>query len=155
MALNITGAYKWLKWVLIGGFVLLLAGSVVVWYIFTDRFTDTSERDAAFKVNAMDFIHEFTKNDSLANVKYSEKIIVVNGTVSEVEAADTTTNIKMIDSSSGSYIIFAFQKENQAEAKKIKPGDKVSIKGSCSNGIYSDILETESITFKRCVINKK
>ena len=155
MALNISGAYKWLKRVLLAGLVILIAGSVLVWYTFTERFTDTSERDAAFTVHAIPFIQEFNKNDSLANLKYSEKIIVVNGIVSEIETADTTTNIKMTDTASGSYIIFAFQKENQVEAKKIKPGDNISIKGSCSNGIYSNILEMESITFKRCIINKK
>ena len=42
-----------------------------------------------------------------------------------------------------------------AEAKMLKEGDSVSIKGSCSGGKYSSILDTESITFKRCAINKK
>lgn len=155
MALNITGAYKWLKRLLIAGLILLVAGSVVVWYIFTDKFTDTAEREASYTLSAVDLIKEFIKNDSLANSKYSEKIIIVNGTVSEVEAADTTVNIKMTDGATGSYISFGFQKEEQAAAKKIRPGDNISIKGSCSNGIYSSILESESITFKRCVINKK
>lgn len=155
MALNATGAYKWVKRAIIAGFILLVIGSVVVWYIFTDKFTDTNEREAAYTVNAIDFMKEFIQNDSLANSKYSEKIIVVNGIISEMEAADTTMNIKMVDTTTGSYIIFGFQKENQAEAKKLKVGEKVSIKGSCSGGIYSDILESESITFKRSIINKK
>ena len=154
MALNISGAYGWLKKILIAGFILLIIGSIAIWYIFNEKFTDTSERKADYTVKAIDFIHEFEKGDSLANVKYSEKIIIVNGIVSEVEAADTTTNIKMSEPSTGSYVIFAFQKENQAEAKKIKPGQTVSIKGSCSSGAYSSILETEYITFKRCIVNK-
>lgn len=154
MALNISGAYGWLKKVLIAGFILLVIGSIVIWYIFNEKFTNMSEREVAYKVNAMDFIHEFEKGDSLANIKYAEKIIIVNGMVSELEAADSTTNIKMTEPSTGSYIIFAFQKENQAEAKKIRPGQQVSIKGSCSSGAYSSILEAEFITFKRCIINK-
>jgi len=153
MALNISGAYKWLKWVLIGGFIILIAGSIGVWYVFSKKFTNTAEVEAAYTVKAADFIREFEAGDSAANLKYAEKIIIVNGIVSEVEAADTTTNVKMTEPL-GSYIIFAFQKENQAEARKIKPGDKVSIKGSCSSGAYSSILETEYITFKRCIINK-
>ncbi len=155
MALNITGAYKWLKWVLIAGSVALLAGLVIVWYVFTERFTDTHERDADFTVSAVDFIHEFEKNDSLANAKYTEKIIVVNGIVSDIEVADTTMNLKMSEPSTSSYIIFSFQQQNLADAKQVKKGDSVSIKGSCSGGIHSEILETESITFKRCVLNKK
>jgi hypothetical protein len=153
MALNISGAYKWLKRALIIGSVLLLAGLVLVWYVFTEKFTDTHERNAEFTVNAVDFIHEFERNDSLANAKYAEKIIIVNGIISDIEAADTTMNLKITESSTGSYIIFSFQQQNLVDVKKIKKGDNVSIKGSCSGGIHSEILEIESITFKRCVLN--
>ena len=140
----------------IGAFIiiLVLAGAAVAWYLFTDTFSDTAHRKVEFTVDAMDFIKEFEKDNKLANNKYTEKIIAVNGTVSEVESADTTTNIKMIDSESGSYIIFAFQQQHLADAKKLKAGDKVSIKGSCSGGTFSEILETELISFKRCAINK-
>ncbi len=134
--------------------ILLVLGGGAIWYIFNLKYSDTSEVKADYTVNALDLIHEFEKNDSLSNRKYSEKIVVVNGMVSEVEAADTTVNIKMADTTSGSYIIFAFQQQHLAEAKRIKQGDPVSIKGSCSGGAYSEILETEFITFKRCALNK-
>ena len=144
----------WLKKVLIGGLLLLLIGGAAVWYIFNEKFTDTSERKAAFTVNAIDLIHEFQKSDSLANKKYAEQIITVNGRISELEAADTTINVKMVDTLTDAYIIFAFQQQHLKEAKQFKEGDSVSIKGSCSGGIYSEILETEFITFKRCAVNK-
>lgn len=143
-----------LKKILTVVFILAILGAGAVWYIFNEKFTDTSEVKADFTINALDLIHDFEKNDSLANRKYSEKIIIVNGMVSEVEAADTTVNIKMADSSSGSYVIFAFQQQHLADAKNIKTGEQVSIKGSCSGGAYSQILETEFITFKRCALNK-
>lgn len=144
----------WLKRLLLGGLLLLLVGGGVVWYIFNEKFTDTSERKAAFTVNAIDLIHEFQQSDSLANKKYAEKIITVNGRISELEAADTTINVKMIDTLTDAYIIFAFQQQHLKEAKQLKEGDSVSIKGSCSGGTYSEILETEFITFKRCAVNK-
>jgi tRNA_anti-like len=145
----------WLKRILIGGLLALIAGAIAIWFIFTEKFSDTTERKAAFTVNAMDFLKEFQQNDSLANKKYAEQIITVNGRVSETEAADTTINIKMIDTATSAYIIFAFQQQHLAEAKQLKEGDSVSIKGSCSGGAYSQILETEFVTFKRCAINKK
>ena len=139
---------------MIGIFLLMVLGGGAIWYIFNLKFSDTTEVKADYTVKALDLIHEFEKNNSLSNIKYSEKIVVVNGMVSHVEAADTTVNIKMADSTSGSYIIFAFQQQHLAEAKSIKQGDQVSIKGSCSGGAYSEILETEFITFKRCALNK-
>ena len=144
----------WLKRILAAGLILLLAGIGIYWYAATEKFADTKNRKAAYTVDAVDFIHEFQQNDSAANKKYADKIVIVNGIVAGVEAADTTVNIKFIDSASGSYAIFAFQEQHAAEAKTIKTGDKVSIKGSCSGGIYSEILGTESITFKRCALNK-
>ncbi|GAB2814314.1 OB-fold protein [Ferruginibacter profundus] len=144
----------WIKRILIGGLVLLIAGGIAAWLILTEKFTDTTKREAAFTVNAMDLLQEFQKSDSLANIKYAEKIITVNGRVTETEAADTTINIKMIDTATSAYIIFAFQQQHLAEAKQLKEGDSVSIKGSCSGGTYSDILSTEFVTFKRCAINK-
>ena len=142
------------KNILIGILVVAITLFGVAWYIFNDKYADTTERKAVYAVNAMDFIKEFEKNDSLANNKYTEQIITVNGTVSEVQQVDTTANIKFIDTTSGSYIIFAFQQQHLAEAKQLKEGDKVSIKGSCSGGTYSEILGTEYISFKRCAINK-
>lgn len=145
---------SWFKRILLIGTFLLVLGGIAIWYIFTEKFTDTSKETAAYTVNAMDLIHEFQNGDSLANKKYAEKIITVNGRVTETESADTTINIKMVDSLTDAYIIFAFQEQHSKEAKQLKEGDSVSIKGSCSGGIYSNILETEFVTFKRCTVNK-
>ncbi|MBC7887790.1 MAG: hypothetical protein H7Z13_07855 [Ferruginibacter sp.] len=144
----------WLKKILFGIIILSIAGAGAIWYIFNEKFSDTNEIKPDYTVNALDLIHEFEKNDSLSNRKYGEKIMVVNGLVTQVEGADTTVNIKMADTTSGSYVIFAFQPQHRYEAKKIKEGELVSIKGSCSGGAYSQILETEFITFKRCALNK-
>lgn len=142
------------RW-LIAFLLLVCAGAVVVWYLFTLKYEDTATVKADFTVNASAFIKEFRQDMAAANKKYSEKIIIVNGTVSAIEPADTTMNIKMIDTAqNGAYIIFAFQQQHLAEAKSLKAGDLVSIKGSCSNGAFSNILETEYITFKRCALNK-
>lgn len=145
---------KKLKSIILAVIIVTLAFAGGIWYVFTQKFTDTTKEKADYTINAFDLINEFKKNDSLANKKYAEKIITVTGLVTEVEAADTTVNIKMADTTSGSYAIFAFQPQNLTEAKAIKEGDKVSIKGSCSGGVYSQILETEFITFKRCALTK-
>jgi tRNA_anti-like len=143
-------AYK--KW-LIGLFVLLLAGGATIWWIFTEKFSDTAAVKADHTVNALEFINEFKTDLAAANKKYTEKIVIVNGTVSEIKNADTTSNVIMSDSS-GAYIIFAFQQQHLASAKALQPGQQVSVKGSCSGGTYSEILETQSISFKRCALNK-
>lgn len=149
-----TNKRPWLKKLLIVIAVVFVAGIIGIYLIFTERFDDTRMQTASYTVSADELIKEFQKNDSLANKKYAEKIILVNGKIAETEAADSTVNIKMMDTITGSYIIFAFQEQHIKEAKQLKEGEMVSIKGSCSGGTFSKILETEYITFKRCAVSK-
>jgi hypothetical protein len=144
----------WLKRLLVVGLVLVAVASGIYWYVATEEFSDTKDRKAAFTVNAIDFIREFEKNEVEANKKYKDKIITVNGRVSEVEAADTTMNIKIVDTVSNSFIIFAFQEQHLSEPKTVSVGDTVSIKGSFSAGIFSQIMEVVKIDFKRSALNK-
>ncbi|TXJ27042.1 MAG: hypothetical protein E6Q24_08940 [Chitinophagaceae bacterium] len=145
----------WMKRVLWSVFVLVVIAAGIYWYVASEKFADTDKVKADFTVNAIDFIREFQGNDSVANAKYKDKIVIVNGTVSAVEAADSASmNIKFIDTTTGSYAIFAFQEQHLAEAKTVKEGDIVSIKGSFSGGTYSEILGVEKIDFKRSALNK-
>lgn len=142
--------------------IFLLIGPVLVWlgfyaassYLENEKFGDTANSSADYTVNALDLIREFQVNDSLANAKYREKIIAVNGRISSLEIPnDSTVNIKFTDTT-GSYAIFPFHGETANQAKSLKEGDSVSVKGSCSGGVLSEILGIESITFKRCTLNK-
>lgn len=141
--------------------VLLLIGPLIVWssfmlissYLENQKF---GNEKADYTINANELIKEFITSDSAANAKYRERIISVTGSISTIETPnDSTVNIKFIDTLTGSYAIFPFVNESLEDVKKLKEGDSVSIKGSCSGGVYSQILGTEFITFKRCVLNKK
>jgi len=141
-----------LKKVLITVGVLVVIGVAVVVYLFTMSFKDTADTQSDFIIPAGKLISEFSGNVALANSKYTEKFLTVTGRISEVESADTTVNIKMIDTATGSYAIFAFQPNAMAKVRQLKAGDSIVIKGSCSGGTYSAILEAYHVDFKRCVI---
>lgn len=143
---------KVLKWLLIGGGIVLVIGVVVYFYFVNLKHQDTASLKVDYTVEAIPFIKEFENDHKAANKKYGEKIIAVRGVVTATEPADTTINIKMADTTTGSYLIFAFQEQHMPEAKKIKEGDNVVIKGSCSDGVYSEILGTYFISFKRSTI---
>lgn len=149
---------NWLKivWLVIGPVLTYIGFYAAAKELENEKFEDTANTEAAYIVNALDLIREFQANDSSANAKYREKIITVNGNISELEIPnDSTVNIKFVDTTSGSYAIFPFHDETLGDVKKLKQGDRISVKGSCSGGIYSEILGTHSITFKRSTLNKK
>jgi hypothetical protein len=146
---------SWVKKLLIIILILIVSGAAIYWYIATEKFADTKDRKAVFTENAIDFIREFRKDDSASNRKYRQKIVTINGRVSELESPDSATvNIKFIDTITGDYAIFAFQEQYLSEAKSIKVGDSISVKGSCSGSIYSDLLDAYNIGFIRSTLNK-
>jgi hypothetical protein len=120
-----------------------------------ETFDDTASLKSAYTVNAQDLINAYQTNDSVANVTYREQIITVQGRVTEVEAADTTVNIKFTDPFTGSYLIFDFQSQHVPDAKVVQVGDSVAIKGSCSGNIYSQLRRAHMISFKRSLLVNK
>jgi hypothetical protein len=153
------------KWLLKSGLVLATALISIVGFtmvskqaeknILNETFETTDTIKADYTMTAVDLIHEFASNDSAANNKYREKVISVNGAASDVEIkSDSAVNIKFADST-GSYIIFSLDKDQFDKVKNIKAGDAVSLKGSCSGSVYSDILGTTAINFKRSTLNKQ
>lgn len=145
---------KKIGWLIIGPVFAFGAFKFGEKRVMAETYKSTDNVKADYTISATDLLNEFIKNDSLANVRYMEKILVVNGNVSQIErTSDSTTNIRF-DDPSGSYIVFSFDKEQYNEVKDIKPGTPVSLKGSCSGSIFSEILETTAISFKRSTINK-
>ncbi len=142
-----------LKYLFISVFIVAAAG-IVIWCMATKKFTDTANEQSIYNITAVGLIKEFQKSDSIANIKYVEKILSVNGSVTAIEATDSKVNIKLGDTASGAYAIFNFQQKNFDQTKGIKQGDNVTIKGYCSGGVYSEILEAEFISFTRCVLSK-
>ena len=151
--MNISSKRNWIKKTLAIAGTLLLVGIGVIWYLFSKKYEDTATVKAEYSLPASQLLQEFKTNLAEANKRYTEKIVTVTGRVTEIESADTTVNIKMIDTTSGDYVIFAFQSQDMKAVKQIKEGDSVSLKGSCSGGEYSNILDAHFINFKRCTIN--
>lgn len=152
------------KWLLKSGLVLATALITVVGFnmaskaaekkIFDETHESTDKLKADYTISASELLKDFLANDSAANKKYSEKVLQVNGNVTAAElASDSTGTIRFDDSTA--YAIFSIEKKQYDLMKTIKPGDAVSVKGVCSGGVYSDILSSTSVSFKRSVISKQ
>lgn len=142
-------------WLLIGPVIAYGSYKMGEKYIMAETHEATVNIKADFTVNSDDLIKEFITNDTAANKKYHEKVLMVNGKASAVEMlADSTSTIKFADST-GSYAIFSLEKNQLDQVRIIKSGDAVSLKGVCSGSIFSEILGTTSISFKRATLNKK
>ena len=141
------------KRLLILGLFIVVAIAGVYFYYATEKYADTAGVKADYSIEAGTFIDEFENNLDSANKKYTEKIITVSGIISDLEAPDSTTmNVIFKDSVSGARAIFAFQEQHLKVASNLKPGQQVTIKGSCSGGSLDGILEIIKIEFKRSAL---
>ena len=141
--------------------VLWIAPLLIGYFAFTSirtkemkgEQTSTHKLKADYTIDAFALIKEFVSNDSLANAKYREKIITVTGNISEMNSTDSTATISFADST-GSYAIFDFEKTELTKVKALQVGAKATVTALCSGGVYSDILEMETINFKHAILNK-
>jgi len=99
-------------------------------------------------------IKEFKTHDTASNIKYKEKIVEVTGSIAAVEiAADSVGTIRFEDST-GSFASFTLEKNQFSNIQFLKAGEALVIKGVCSGSIFSEILNSTQISFKRSVIIK-
>ena len=141
----------------------LLAGPVFAWLgfmiiekkVWGETFADTNTVAADYTISANALMTEFAANDTLANKKYREKILSIDGTVAQVDLqADSTVTVKFTGNTKW-FINFSLDKTAFAQSSLLKPGDPLLIKGSCSGSSYSMILDSSSIDFKRTTLQKK
>ena len=149
---------NWLKklgWIIIGP-LFAYASFIMIYRMFMNETREeTANLKTNFTLSAPALLTEFLANDSAANKKYREKIIVISGNATEVEISkDSTVYVKFTDST-GSYIVLPFEKKYFETTRNLKAGDPIDAKGSCSGSIRSEILGITSVSFKFVTLNKK
>jgi hypothetical protein len=130
-------------------------GGGIAYYLFTETFDDTKQVKAEHSAAALQFLQEFQANDSLANANYRDHIVELTGRISSIEWADTSANIKMEAPASSDYLIFDFQQADTKNTRNLQAGDSVSIRAACSGSVYSRILNSRSVQFKRATLIQK
>ena len=140
---------------LLAGPVFAFAGFMLIQHYLENKVFDASENiKPDYTIGAGELIKEFISNDAATNKKYLEKMLVVNGKAETIKILDDSTSTIRFADSTGSYAIFSLEKNQFDKVKNIKSGDGVSVKGVCSGSIFSEILGTTSISFKRTTLNK-
>jgi hypothetical protein len=144
-----------IAWLILGPVLAFATFKIGEKQVMNAAFGKTSDIKADYVIRADSLIQEFLVNDSAANKKYLEKLLEVNGNAAAIEIKpDSSSTIKFEDST-GSYALFTLEKDQWEEVRKLDAGSPVSVKGVCSGSIFSDILGTTSISFKRSTLNKK
>lgn len=141
--------------IIISVLLVLAAVGIYAWreYHRTNEKLDSVTAD--YTVQAADLIKEYVANDSLADGKYRNKILSVNGIVKTVDNIDGDCTIVLGDTVDMSSVRCILDSSYAAAGKIIKRGQQVAIKGAIT-GFKED--ETgmlgSDVELNRCVVQQ-
>ena len=96
-------------------------------------------------LSANQLIDDFEKDEHVATIKYSEKIVQIDGNFFGVSTLDGNTVITIKNNESKSSVICHMLSEENLKALKLKKGQDITVKGNCS-GFLLDVMMV------RCVL---
>lgn len=138
------------KYIIILVVVLLIAIIAVVYGYkeYNRGQKDLSGEKADILISAPDLLKAFTDDEAKANTLYLDKLVAVNGKVKSADKDDLGNYTVQLDASSEmSNISCQMNEKYNSDAAKLRSGDEVIIKGTCT-GMLMDVI------LIRCVIVK-
>lgn len=108
-------------------------------YLFFKKHRDLAGVKPDYQMPATQLNSAFEADEIAATKKYVNKVIEINGPVSQVElGSDSTVNVTISGPGAMSGVICSFQ-GRKVEDVNVKKGDIATIRGECS-GVLLDVL---------------
>ena len=111
-------------------------------YIWNKPHRNIASAKEDYSISAEEFYKEYSANEEAANKKYLNKIISVNGKISEIQlenANEPTLALKTTED--GITVSCGFDSKRLKDLKSLKTGDLVKIKGKCDGlGMFGIVI---------------
>ncbi len=135
---------KWIKWwpFII---ILVLLGIAYGWKEYNRKQKRTSEIEASISTTASTLVKEFEVDETTANKKYNDRVILVKGIIQSIEISDTTQRIILKGAAGG--VIGELEKSERNKAVELKVGDSLILKGICT-GFLMDVILIRTVIVK-------
>jgi hypothetical protein len=122
----------------------LLALAVSTYLFINQPKKSTASRKAKFTVTAQQLLSEFESGEEAANAKYLDKVVLVEGTVSTVDAENGRTTIMLDTGNPLGRISCELSADESAKGVTLKENDTAKIKGICT-GILMDVVLVDCV----------
>lgn len=108
-----------------------------------------SVKSTDYVIAAANLVNEYEANAQAADAKYIDRVLEVSGTIYEISTDQNNSTVIIIqDEEMGTGVLCTLTNESQKAAKKLKEGDVISIKGTCTGMVFEVVLN-------KCVIIEK
>ncbi len=136
---------KWIKIVLIVGAIVLIAGSITVFWLFNKPHRDVT-KEQGMQLSAQKLYDAFRTNEAQANKQYLDKAIEMTGEVAEVitnQDGNIVVNFKTNDP------LFVINCTFKTNPGLLKPGQMITFKGICTGYIPdANVVINEGVLVK-------
>ncbi|OQP63874.1 hypothetical protein A3860_23350 [Niastella vici] len=120
--------------------VVLLAGASYGWYLYNKKPADTRKQTPTTAIVAADLVKSFQQNETAANSRYVDKLILVSGKVSGNNIDKDGHATVFLDTGDPlAAVTCSFYNEEAETVKRIPVGSAIRVKGICT-GILTDVI---------------
>ncbi len=125
-------------------FLFLIIAALVGSYLFMRKPTDTRYEKPVYELSAVALMKDFTLDEAAATQKYSDKILLITGKISEINLASNTIFLDAADPMAT--ITCSFYDAESSNIQTLKKGDLIQIKGKCTGKLIDVVVNN-------CVLN--
>lgn len=129
--------------------IAILGGTVAFFYIWNKPKKSVAATAPDFSIATQQFAAEFLQDTAKANIKYTDKIVVLGGVIDEIET-DNAGNINLIFAEDSLEIQCALDSASSLKAKAFKQQDSVKLKGNYIGYLVDDIFGLQ-VKLNNCV----
>ncbi len=126
--------------ILFGGAILLIGMYAI--FLYNKPVQSIRNLKPQVELDADELLEAFESDETAANAKYLDKVLLVHGTIDKIEETDGRVNIFLKTQNPLSSITCELEKTDLLA--NYKSGDPISVKGLCS-GYLMDVVLIKSI----------
>lgn len=145
---------KKLGYVILAIALLLLVTAIYIYREYNRTKQDTALIKPDYSTPVMQLISEFNNDETKSNKKYWDKVIELTGRLKQLNADEGGAYTLVLgDSMENTSIRCSMDSLHNQEAKHVKEGETVKVKGICT-GYNKDELLGSDVILVRCVLVK-
>jgi DNA replicative helicase MCM subunit Mcm2 (Cdc46/Mcm family) len=127
------------KQILLIALSVIAIGAVIAYLQYNKPHREAADEQAAFSLSANELFNDFQTDETSSNAKYLNKIIEVNGVVTEVTQPSPENLTVMLETGNEPSVIACEISPGQVPNPLPTPGDQVILKGICT-GYTMDVV---------------
>lgn len=134
--------------------IVIVISGVFIYREYNRENQDLSESNADAEIQAIQLIGEFEKSDSVANTKYRNKVLLVEGKIKSLDTVAEHFTIVLGEGSAMSSVRCLVDTKYLKEASGLVVGQLVKIRGAITGFKKDDLGIGSDVELNRCVVVK-